>query len=245
MEHINSSLGIPVKAYFDDMKYLNAAGGKRNVWQALSIGGRLQYSLSNSEKKRYKEVMGSASYPQSSKIVHYTNDILAVQYPFDVNMSSDKLTEIIENLTNYYSREDTERDGLAASVAKDNKPFSKDPNRSWIATLQDKRAMMQAINDYRAKVIKAYDKAYAREEKAAEAAASAPTTQTSRTSTSAAPATMGEAQGQAGSGGSIVGPIAEAVKGDVKVGKTQVKKSYLLIGGLAVGVLGFLYFKNK
>jgi len=243
MEYINSSLGIPVKAYFDDMKYLNAAGGKRNAWQALSTIGMLQYSLSNSEKKRYRDVMGSPSNPQSSKIVHYTNDILAVQYPFDANMSSEKLTEIIENLTNYYSREDTERDGLAASVAKDNKPFSKDPNRSWIATLQDKRAMMQAINDYRAKVIKAYDKAYAREEKAAEAAASAPTTQISRTTT--ASTSIGQAQGQAGSGGSVTGPIANVVKGDVKVGGTQVKKSYLLIGGLAVGVLGFLYFKNR
>jgi hypothetical protein len=176
MEYINSELGLPVKGYFKDAvssRYMNASGRGANkakkafLFRVSPVAFLVYNSLNNSQKKRYKEVMGSASNPQSSLINHYEKDIIKPKYPFNSNMSSETLQAIVEELTKEYSRYDIDRDSKAAAVAKNDKKFSVSPNRELIADLQRVRGMMQAINDYRADVVKAYDKAFAREEKAA------------------------------------------------------------------------------
>lgn len=260
MQYINSELGIRVKQDFADMKYMNAGGRgwykvKLGLVATLSAPVAAYMALSNSDKSRYKTVMGSISNPPSHLIKEYYNNTKR-DFPFDANMSSEQLQTLVEKLTNEYNRWGTDADTKAAIVARNRKQLDKGDNKQIIAQIAAIRSWMQAINDYRAEVVKAYDKAFAREEKAAADAAAAAekaaaekaaasTTMTQNTSAGAALSPIGEAQGQAGSGGIVTGPISEAIKGDVKVGGTQVKKSYLVFGGLALGVLGFLYFRNK
>lgn len=252
MQYINSELGIRVKQDFADMKYLNSTGG-RNRKRAIIAGAlavvappvAVAYlALSPSEKKRYNEVMGSASNPQSSKIAHYEKDIIKPKYPFSANMSSEALEAIITELTKEYQRQDADRDSKASAVAKSSKSMKVSPNREIIAQLQDVRAMMQALNDYRADVIKAYDKALAREEKEAEKPAPTPTPTGSPLGAPAPTSSLAPSI-DGGNAGSLAPSMGGGLQGEVKLGKTQVKKSYLLFGGLTLGVLGFLFLRKK
>jgi len=184
MEYINSTLGIPVKGHFHDhtsSRFANASGrsstsglNKMNFVKLSPLGFAL--SLIGDAKKRANEVMGYPSNPVRDKMEHYKKDIVFPKYPFNSNMPSEKLAGIIDSLTKDYEYENSRLPALVSLVANNNKSFSVSPNREAIATIQDVRGMMQVINEYRADVIKAYDKAFAREEKAAETPA--PTTPT-------------------------------------------------------------------
>jgi hypothetical protein len=185
MEYINSELGLPVKGYFADnvsSRYLNASG--RGWWKTkvifvatLSAPLAVYMSLSNNDKSRYKTVMGSISNPPSHLIKQYYQSTKS-QFPYDANMSSEQLQSLIDSLTNEYNRWGTDADSKAASVARNRKALDKGDNKQIIAEIAAVRSWMQAINDYRAEVIKAYNKAFAREEKEANAPAPTTTTQT-------------------------------------------------------------------
>lgn len=246
MQYINSELGIRVKQDFADMKYVNAGGGRSSTsgrnkmiltkLSPLAFG----ISLFGDAKKRAKEVMGSASNPIKEKMEHYKKDIVAPKYPFSSEMSSDKLESILTSLTNDYNYENSRLPELINKVANNSKSFSVEPNRSTIATIQDVRGMMQVVSSYRDEVAKAYDKAFAREEKAAETPTPTPSPSLNPLGTpSPAPSIGG------GTGASLTPRMGGALEGDVKIGGKEVKKSYLLFGGLALGVLGFLYLRSR
>lgn len=174
MAYINSELGIPVSGIHHGLNFVNASGGvrgrRRAVKGALLISspvlGAIFVSLSQSDKKRYKEAMGSISSPPSNLIRNYYSSTKSL-FPYSQGMTSDQLASLIDILNNEYNRWDTDRDSKASKVAKNRKPLNKGENKQTLAELAAVRAWMQATNDYRAEVVKAYDKAVAIEEKQA------------------------------------------------------------------------------
>ena len=208
------------------------------------LAGLTKEALKGAQRAKYNEVMGSISNPQVDKIKHFYNDIVKPKFPYANNMTAEQLEGVIDKLTAEYNIYGIDADGKAATVAKSGEKYSKDPNRTIIRELQDVRAMMQAINDYRAEVIKVYDKVFAQEEKAAADAAAAAekakATATSPLGASAPTATM-----EGGTAASLPPSVAGVLQGDVKVGGAQVKKSYLLFGGLTLGVLGFPFLRKR
>jgi len=196
MQYINSSLGIPVKAYFDDMKYLNVDGRRGDVssWYPISDNCEdLEKTIAKANKDLHTnslKIDNPKTKRGEKRVLSDYNELIRNQL---IGLNN-KYKQILGEHKDCASKKKAEAEAAAAAAA-------------------------------------------------AEKAANTSATQTTRTTT--ASTSIGQAQGQAGSGGSVTGPIANVVKGDVKVGGTQVKKSYLLIGGLAVGVLGFLYFKNR
>jgi hypothetical protein len=261
--NINNELGISSQTnYYSDMAYANAGGkGWRKVgkitWIVLSPVTYAGYNaLKNNDKKRYKEVMGSASNPQSDKIKHFDNDIVKQKFPFDSKMSTEKLADIIDEMNNEYNRYDTDRDSKAAAVAKNNKKFSVEPNRGLIAQLQDIRAMMQAINDHRARVVKAYDIAVAREEKEfklAEEKALAQGRATQVGTTTGGTTTGGTPSGSIISGGGLSSIMSnEQATGTTTTGSDELQPSdkqkktlVFIVGGLVVLGAGYYFLTKK
>lgn len=177
MEYINSSLGIPVKGHFHDhisSRFLNLSGYQRKKGVTIAAltylfppAGLAYAALAPSQKSRYKEAMGYKSSPPSDLIKQYYNSTKS-EFPYNTNMSSEQLLNIVDQLTSRYGKWDSERDKKASTVARSGKRIDNKDNKQTIAELAAVRAWMQAINDYRAEVVKAYDKAVTREEKAAE-----------------------------------------------------------------------------
>jgi len=174
MAYINSELGIPVSGIHQGVNFSNATGSgrgrRRFVKGLLLVGvppvGLVYVGLSQSDKKRYKEVMGNISNPPAHLVKDYYASTKA-QYPFSSNMSAEQLGDLIGKLNNEYNNWDVTRDSKAGTVARNRKALDKGANKQTIAELSAVRAWMQAINNYRAEVVKAYDKAVALEEKQA------------------------------------------------------------------------------
>ena len=211
--HLNRELGIPQTSdYYTEMGYANAGGTNtrtrtRRTFTALAVAfppSAVFLLLVPSAKKRAQEVMGSPSNPQRSKMEHYKKDIIGPKYPFNDKMPSETLAAIVDSLTKDYEYYENERQGLVKRIAENLKQFSVSPNREWIAQLQDVRGMMQVINDYRADVVKAYDKAFDRELK--DAASS--TTTTTTTTTGGSTTTGGRPTGQVVGGGVAGGALS-------------------------------------
>lgn len=176
MEYINSTLGIPVKGHFHDhisSRFTNFSGYQRK--KAVTIAaltyifppaGLAYAALAPSEKKRYQEAMGYKSNPPTNLIKQYYNATKA-EFPSNSDMTSEQLLSIVEKLTSRYGNWDKDRDKKASTIAKSGKRLDNKDNKQMIAELAAVRAWMQAINDYRAEVVKSYEKAFAREEKVA------------------------------------------------------------------------------
>jgi|688.fasta_scaffold73013_5 hypothetical protein len=190
--HLNRELGIPQTSdYYTEMGYANAGG--RGWWKTkvifvglLSAPVAAYMALSNNDKSRYKTVMGNISSPPQHLIKQYYAATKS-QFPYDAKMSSEQLQSLVEQLTNEYSRWGSDADSKAATVARNRKSLDKGDNKQIIAEIAAVRSWMYAINQYRAEVVKAYDKAFAREEKEArlaeEKAAASSTTTTSGSTT--------------------------------------------------------------
>jgi len=174
MAYINMELGIPLSGIHQGINFSNASGsgrGRRRAVKgillvALPPAGAVYVALSQSDKKRYKDAMGSISNPPSNLIREYYSSTKS-QFPFSYTMSSEQLESVINSLNAEYGRWDSDRDNKAGKVAKNRKAMDKGENKQTLAELAAVRAWMQAINDYRAEVVKAYDKAVALEEKKA------------------------------------------------------------------------------
>lgn len=176
MEYINNSLGIPVKGHFHDhisSRFTNFSGYQRK--KAVTIAaltyifppaGLAYAALAPSEKKRYQEAMGYKSNPPTNLIKQYYSAIKN-EFPSSSDMTSEQLLSIVEKLTSRYGNWDKDRDKKASTIAKSGKRLDNKDNKQMIAELAAVRAWMQAINDYRAEVVKSYEKAFAREEKVA------------------------------------------------------------------------------
>lgn len=248
MEYINSSLGIPVKGKFHDLVsrgFSNASGGsitsgrgKKSFTKLVPAVAIAQYI--GDAKKRAKEAMGSASNPEKAKMEHYLKDIVAPKYPFSKEMSSEQLESIVSALTKDYNYENSRLPELVNRVASNNKKFSAEPNRSTIQTIQDVRAMMQVLNDYRADVIRAYEKAYEREIKQQENTAPA----------SAGPAPITNPPAKGGVEEKVGTGLSEAVDKTMNIGKQEVSVAgkkvsvkTLALAAAGVGIAFFIYRK--
>lgn len=248
MEYINSTLGIPVKGHFHDhtsSRFLNAGGrsstsglNKMSFAKLAPIG--FAVSLVGDAKKRAKEVMGFPSNPVREKMEHYKNDIVAPKYPFNSNMPSEKLASLVDSLSKDYDYENSRLPALINIVANNNKSFSVSPNRETIATMQDVRGMMKVINEYRADVIKAYDKAFAREEKAAET----PSPSSAPPPSGGSPVGVGDSAGI----GTGVSDVAEKLKNvasaDVNVGGKKFPIKTIAFVAVGAGLVYYFFLRK-
>jgi hypothetical protein len=269
--HLNRELGIPQTSdYYTEMGYANAGG--RGWWKTkvifvglLSAPVAAYMALSNNDKSRYKTVMGNISSPPQHLIKQYYAATKS-QFPYDAKMSSEQLQSLVEQLTNEYSRWGSDADSKAATVARNRKSLDKGDNKQIIAEIAAVRSWMYAINQYRAEVVKAYDKAFAREEKAAieaeekaaRAAEAAAKTETKKPTglplpplsapipTMSMVETGGSTIGETTLGGEPKG-TSGLLQGEVNVGGKPVKKSFIGIGVgvLAAATIGYFVLRRK
>lgn len=253
MEYINSTLGIPVKGLFHDHvsgRFANASGSitsrrnkNKSTWAKL---GLVTYAagLIGDKKKRAVEVMGSASNPERAKMEHYLKDIIGPKYPYSKDMPSQTLEGIVNALNKEYDYMNSRLPELVHIVANNSKKFSVEPNRSTIYQIQDVRAMMTVINDYRADVIKAYDRAFERESK--EANEPKPTS---------GPSPMGSSSQGTPNSGTVVDGVGAGVSEMADKAKDVAKKEVsvagkkipvgLILGGIAGVAIVWYFIKSR
>lgn len=249
MAHINNQLGIPIGHKSDGLGFANASGRgwsrtKKIFMFAINpLAGAAYLALTPNDKSRYKTVMGNISSPPQHLVKDYYNKTKA-EFPFSESMTSDQLQSVIDKLTTNYNRWDVQRDSKAASVARNRKALDKGDNKQTIAELAAVRSWMQAINDYRAEAVKAYNKAFAREEKAAlDAAAEAEkATTTSKPPIGGSPASLPPNNSGITTPTTEVGGIIDG--GTSTAGDTDSKKKTMkmvLYGVGSIVVVGVLY----
>lgn len=166
MAQINHELGIPVGNHFDGFYNAAGRGRKKFIAGALLVvmppAGAAYLALTPSKRSRYNTAMGSASNPPSHLIKEYYNNTKR-DFPINADMTADQLQSVIDRLNQEYGRWDSDRDKKAAEVANNTKRMDKGDNKRIIDQLAAVRSWMYAINEYRAEVVKAYDKAVAKE----------------------------------------------------------------------------------
>ena len=253
MEFINSSLGIPVKGYFHDHfsgRFANASGSitsgrNRNIstWAKLNP---VSYAVGmiGDKKKRAIEVMGSASNPEKSKMEHYLKDIIGPKYPYSKDMPSDTLEGIISALSKEYEYMNSRLPELVQKVANNSKKFSVEPNRSTIYQIQEVRAMMSVINDYRADVIKAYDRAFDRESKQANEPKPSSGPMPMSSSPQGAPNTGTGVDGVGAGVSDVAEKAMDVVKKEVSVAGKKLPLG-LIFGGIAGVAVVWYFIKSR